>query len=55
VTKAALDARRAISKSRSREWAASSLGQNYKTRFDAIYPALAKKYDAPLYPFFSKG
>jgi acyl-CoA thioesterase-1 len=35
--------------------APSSLGQEYKTRFDAIYPALAKKYDAPLYPFFLEG
>lgn len=35
--------------------AASNLGQDYKTRFDAIYPALAKKYDAPLYPFILEG
>src|SRR5262249_31993669 len=35
--------------------AASSLGQDFKARFDAIYPALAKKYDAPLYPFFLEG
>ncbi|MGQ0444659.1 MAG: arylesterase [Beijerinckiaceae bacterium] len=35
--------------------AAPNLGQDYKTRFDAIYPALAKKYDVPLYPFFLEG
>lgn len=32
-----------------------SLGQDYKTRFDAIYPDLAKTYDAALYPFFLEG
>jgi acyl-CoA thioesterase I len=35
--------------------ATPSLGPEYKARFDAIYPALAKKYDAPLYPFFLDG
>jgi acyl-CoA thioesterase I len=35
--------------------ATPSLGREYKTRFDAIYPALAKKYDALLYPFFLDG
>ena len=35
--------------------AASNLGQDYQTRFDAIYPGLARKYDAPLYPFFLEG
>ncbi len=61
VTKAALDA--ILGELRARNIkvliagmkAASSLGQDYKTRFDAIYPALAKKYDAPLYPFFLEG
>jgi acyl-CoA thioesterase-1 len=32
-----------------------SLGQEFKTRFDAIYPGLAKKYEAPLYPHFLEG
>ena len=32
--------------------ASPSFGPEYKARFDAIYPALAKKYHAPLYPFF---
>jgi acyl-CoA thioesterase I len=35
--------------------ASPSLGQTYVARFDAIYPALAKKYDVPLYPFFLDG
>ncbi len=35
--------------------AAPSLGQQYGTAFDAIYPALAKRYDVPLYPFFLQG
>ncbi|MBV1701158.1 MAG: arylesterase [Hyphomicrobiales bacterium] len=30
-------------------------GADYKTKFDAIYPALAKKFHAPLYPFFMQG
>ena len=61
VTKAALDAILGELKARNIKAliagmkAASSLGQDYKTRFDAIYPALAKKYDAPLYPFFLEG
>jgi acyl-CoA thioesterase-1 len=61
VTKAALDAILDELKERNIKVliagmkAASSLGQDYKTRFDAIYPALAKKYDAPLYPFFLEG
>ena len=61
VTKAALDAILGELKARDIKVliagmkAASSLGQEYKTRFDAIYPALAKKYDAPLYPFFLEG
>ena len=61
VTKAALDAILGELKARNIKVliagmkAASSLGQDYKTRFEAIYPALAKKYDAPLYPFFLEG
>lgn len=35
--------------------ASPSLGKGYKARFDAIYPALAEKYGAPLYPFFLEG
>lgn len=61
VTKAALDAMLAKLKARNMKVliagmkAAPSLGQEYKKRFDAIYPELAKKYDAPLYPFFLDG
>jgi acyl-CoA thioesterase-1 len=61
VTKAALEAILGELKTRNIKVliagmkAASSFGQDYKTRFDAIYPALAKKYDAPLYPFFLEG
>lgn len=32
--------------------AARNLGKDYADRFDAIYPALAKEHDVPLYPFF---
>jgi acyl-CoA thioesterase-1 len=32
--------------------AARNLGTDFADRFDAIYPALAKKHDIPLYPFF---
>ena len=35
--------------------ATPSLGADYVLRFDAIYPALARKYDVPLYPFFLQG
>ncbi len=35
--------------------AANNWGADYKKSFDAIYPALAKKYDVPLYPFFLDG
>lgn len=35
--------------------ATPSLGKDYATKFDAIYPALAKQYDVPLYPFFLDG
>ncbi len=61
VTKAALDAILGELKARNIKVliagmkAASSLGEDYKRRFDAIYPALAKKYGAPLYPFFLEG
>lgn len=33
----------------------SNWGVDYRQSFDAIYPALAKKYDVPLYPFFLDG
>ena len=61
VTKAALDAILGELKARNIKVliagmkAASNLGQDYQTRFDAIYPGLARKYDAPLYPFFLEG
>jgi acyl-CoA thioesterase-1 len=32
--------------------AAPNMGRDYATRFNAIYPDLAKQYDAELYPFF---
>jgi acyl-CoA thioesterase I len=35
--------------------ATPSLGKDYVKAFDAIYPALAAKYSAPLYPFFLEG
>ena len=35
--------------------AAPNLGPDYKARFDAIYPTLAKRYDLTLYPFFLDG
>ncbi|WCT72000.1 arylesterase [Sphingomonas naphthae] len=35
--------------------AAPNLGQDYRRRFDAIFPRLAKAYRAPLYPFFLDG
>ncbi|CDX25947.1 multifunctional acyl-CoA thioesterase I and protease I and lysophospholipase L1 [Mesorhizobium sp. ORS 3324] len=35
--------------------AAPNLGADYQNTFDAIYPRLAAKYDAPLYPFFLDG
>jgi acyl-CoA thioesterase-1 len=35
--------------------AAPNLGNEYDRTFDAIYPALAKAYDAALYPFFLDG
>jgi acyl-CoA thioesterase-1 len=30
-------------------------GSDYATRFDAIYPELAKSFGVPLYPFFLNG
>ena len=35
--------------------ATPSLGKAYADAFDPIYPALAKRYDVPLYPFFLEG
>jgi acyl-CoA thioesterase-1 len=35
--------------------AAPNMGADYADRFNAIYPDLAKKYDAALYPFFLEG
>ena len=35
--------------------AAPNLGQDYGNAFNAIFPQLAKQYDAPLYPFFLDG
>ncbi|WP_294534146.1 arylesterase [uncultured Rhodoblastus sp.] len=35
--------------------AAPNLGPEYAAKFDAIYPDLAKKYDAAFYPFFLDG
>jgi acyl-CoA thioesterase-1 len=35
--------------------ASTNWGPDYQKAFDAIYPALAKKYDVPLYPFFLDG
>ena len=32
-----------------------NLGRDYSSRFDAIYPDLAKRYDARLDPFFLDG
>lgn len=35
--------------------AAPNMGADYGKRFNAIYPALAKDYGVPFYPFFLKG
>jgi acyl-CoA thioesterase I len=35
--------------------AAPNLGADYGNAFNIIFPALAKQYDAPLYPFFLDG
>lgn len=32
-----------------------SLGPVYRSKFDTLYPALAKAHHAPLYPFFMEG
>jgi acyl-CoA thioesterase-1 len=32
-----------------------NLGRDYMAKFNAIFPELARKYDAPLYPFFLNG
>lgn len=32
-----------------------NLGADYGSRFNAIYPRLARKFDVPLYPFFLEG
>ncbi len=33
----------------------TNLGPMFQSRFDKLYPALAKEYDVPLYPFFLEG
>lgn len=35
--------------------AAPNMGADYGARFNAIYPALARDYGVPLYPFFLEG
>ena len=35
--------------------ASPSMGQEYARAFDAIYPALAKQFEVPLYPFLLEG
>lgn len=35
--------------------AAPNLGSDYGDAFNGIFPALAKQYDAPIYPFFLDG
>jgi acyl-CoA thioesterase-1 len=35
--------------------AAPNLGKAYQTRFDAVYPKLARQYGTALYPFFLNG
>ena len=35
--------------------AARNMGDDYRKRFDAIFPELAAKYDAVFYPFFLDG
>jgi acyl-CoA thioesterase I len=35
--------------------ATSNWGREYRQSFDAIFPALAEKYQVPLYPFFLDG
>ena len=61
VTKRALDTILAKLKSRGIQpliagmRANPSLGKEYQTQFDEMYPQLAKKYNALLYPFFMEG
>jgi acyl-CoA thioesterase-1 len=33
----------------------TNLGESYRAEFEAIYPALAKAHQTPLYPFFLEG
>lgn len=33
----------------------NNYGEDYRQKFDSIYPNLAKQYDAPLFPFFMDG
>lgn len=35
--------------------AAPNMGRDYAETFNALYPALAERYDVPLYPFFLDG
>jgi acyl-CoA thioesterase-1 len=35
--------------------AAPNLAPDYRRRFEGIFPKLARKYDATLYPFFLQG
>jgi acyl-CoA thioesterase I len=35
--------------------AAPNMGKAYQTRFDAVYPKLARRYGVKLYPFFLNG
>ncbi len=35
--------------------AAPNMGKAYQTRFDAVYPKLARQYSVKLYPFFLNG
>jgi acyl-CoA thioesterase-1 len=35
--------------------ASPGLGTEYVTSFNSVYPALARKFDLPLYPFFLEG
>jgi acyl-CoA thioesterase I len=35
--------------------ASPNMGQDYARQFNAIYPSIAKEYDAPLLPFFLDG
>jgi acyl-CoA thioesterase-1 len=61
ITKAALDGILARLKEKNIKvliagmLASPSLGRDYRAEFDAIYPDLAARYDALLYPFFLEG